>query len=190
MRVERSEVELSLKALFEFQGNASGALVLDWAGMQMAFGLTAGRRRRRQLGGASVREVILFPKGKGQAVCPPAVSTDAQPGYSVMVRQSAEILYGSCQGDGSILVHLEGSSTRARPSTVNELAQGAKVGFCSVVPRRSASRRRRVTRWWRSRMKKRAVGCSGAQMVLWRREDARHGSMPILWEIFYNVGIQ
>ena len=55
---------------------------------------------------------------------------DAQPGYSVMAYQSAAIPFGSCEGDSSALVRLEGARTRAHPGGKTELAQRAKMGYC------------------------------------------------------------
>ena len=77
-----------------------------------------------------MREVMALLQEKGQMGYPPPIATDARLGYAVMAHQSAEILSGPCEGDGSILVRLEGSCSRAHPGAKHGLAQGAKAGYC------------------------------------------------------------
>ena len=59
--------------------------------------------------GASVREVMEFLRARRQEEYPPIIATEAQLGYSVTACQSKEILFGPCEGDGLILVRIEGS---------------------------------------------------------------------------------
>ena len=71
---------------------------------------------------------MAFLKGKGQAVYPPTLPTDAQLGRPAAACQGAEIFYGSRGGHGSILVRLEGSRARAYPGATNELARMSEFG--------------------------------------------------------------
>ena len=79
---------------------------------------------------ATGRKVTAFLKTDGQVGHPTSISTDAQLGNSVMANQSAGILFGSCKGDGSTRVRLEGSCMRAHPSAKHEPPRRAKVGNC------------------------------------------------------------
>ena len=75
---------------------------------------------------ASVREVMEFVQVKGEAGYPPRSATDAQLGYSVTAYQSAEILFGPCEGEELILARIEGSRTRDHSGPKSGLAQRAK----------------------------------------------------------------
>ena len=61
---------------------------------------------------ATAREVIEFLRTKGQVGYPLSTATDSQLGYSVMAYQSADVLFGAREGDGSISFELK---ERARP---------------------------------------------------------------------------
>ena len=79
---------------------------------------------------ASARGVMATLKAKGQVGYPPTITADALLGYSVAPCQSAEIFFGSREGNGSILVRPECSlraRARAHPGAKNEWAQRAKV---------------------------------------------------------------
>ena len=51
---------------------------------------------------AVAREVMEFSRAKGRAGNPPSITTGAQLGYSLMAYHSTEILFGFCDGHGSI----------------------------------------------------------------------------------------
>ena len=65
---------------------------------------------------------MVFLKAKGQVGYPPGLMMDARLGYPGMAYQSAEILFGSCRGDGSISVRPEASCMRAHPGAKDGLA--------------------------------------------------------------------
>ena len=79
--------------------------------------------------------------------CPPSATADAQLGYSVTAYKSAAILFGSREGDSSVLARLKGTCKRAHQGEETESAQQAKVGvspFCArpthiAVPNRYAA---------------------------------------------------
>ena len=77
-------------------------------------GVCSGDRR------ASFREEMEFP---------PNIATDAQPGYSAVAYQSADILFGSREGDCSILVRIEDTCTPAHAGPKSEMARRARVGY-------------------------------------------------------------
>ena len=66
----------------------------------------------------------------GQVGYPASMATDAQLGYSVTAYQSADILFGSREGRGSIPVRSEGTCARAHQKRKTDLSKGANVGYC------------------------------------------------------------
>ena len=78
---------------------------------------------------AGSREVAYALRCGGQVEYPPSVAPDAKLGYSVLARQSAELLFGQREGSGEILVRLEGACARAHEAgKTTKVAQRAKVG--------------------------------------------------------------
>ena len=85
---------------------------------------------------AGFRDVMGVLRRQGLAGFPPSVATDAHLGFSVMAYQKAEALFGRCEGQGSILARLVGTCARApRGSKKEDIAQRAKVGYCSSCTR-------------------------------------------------------
>ena len=83
----------------------------DRSSAQEAYSLDATPPAVRE---ASARGVMEFLRGRGQIGYPPRVAAGAQLRYSAMEYQIHEILFGSCGGDGSIMVQREGFCARAR----------------------------------------------------------------------------
>ena len=73
---------------------------------------------------------MKFLGAERQAGYPSINATDAQRGNSAMAYHSADVLSGSREGDGSILVLTEGTHARADAGLQSELAQRGKVGCC------------------------------------------------------------
>ena len=82
-----------------------------------------------------MREVTGCLKGEGQVASSLTMSTDARLGYLVVAYQSHEILPGSCESDGSILVRLAKSCAMVHPGSKNDSARKAKVVYCPCCTR-------------------------------------------------------
>ena len=80
---------------------------------------------------AGFREVMEVLRSPGQVGNPPSIATNAHLGFPVMAYQSAEVLFGRCEGHGGSLVRVVGTCARAHLwSKKDDVAQRAKVGYC------------------------------------------------------------
>ena len=79
---------------------------------------------------AGFREVMGVLRSPGQVGYLPIIATDAQLGFSVMARQSAEVLFDPHEGDCHFLVRPTGACARAHQGSQGALTQRAKVGHC------------------------------------------------------------
>ena len=71
------------------------------------------------------------PRSPGHVGYPPSVAADAHQGLSAVAYQSAELLFGRCEGQGSILTRSVETCTRAHQgSGKDDITQRAKVGNC------------------------------------------------------------
>ena len=81
------------------------------------------------VGKTSAREAIAFSHADGQVGFPPAISTAASSGHSVMAYQSPEILLDHLEGEKCNLARLQGNTSRGYGWTKAELTRCAKVGY-------------------------------------------------------------
>ena len=91
-------------------------------------GATSPGIRRAGLG--EVVEVIRCP---GQVGFPPSVATDAQLGYSVMAYESAEALFGRCEGDGRILARIIGTCASPQRYQRGRYDPARKGGLLTLI---------------------------------------------------------
>ena len=77
-------------------------------------------------------EILKTPDQLG---LPASTNTDSQLGWAVYSYMAPEVLLDVCEGSQSLLLRIEGYSTRGHSSSSQELAQKAKVGLCPCCAR-------------------------------------------------------
>ena len=84
----------------------------------------------RKINWRELMEILRAPKQLG---LPASTNTDSKLGWAVYSYMAPEVLLDLCEGSQSILLRIEGYSTRGHDS--KELAQKAKVGVCPCCAR-------------------------------------------------------
>ena len=110
-----------------------------WAGVRLDPDARRALAYRMRISSAGmsrvgVRELSGASSSPGQVRYPGSMNMEASRGYATTGYQTAELSFGNCDAQRSLLSLAEDRATRRHGGDKKALNRGAKVGFCPFAP--------------------------------------------------------